>query len=144
MRKDRQPGNGVIRELDFSLRNRYRELPKEKVQDNWKSQNSNFFELVYLVVMQVPCGSVTSYSAVAKFLNNPRGSRAVGWAMRQCPYSSVPCHRVIKADGSVGGYGGEGVLKKVSLLKKEGVEVRRGKIDLSRYLFTNFRLGDFC
>ena len=102
----------------------------------------NFFELVYLVVKQVPPGKVTTYSAIARFLNNPRGSRAVGWAMRQCPYpsSEVPCHRVIKADGSVGGYGEEGVLKKAFLLRKEGIKVRQGKIDLTRYLFTSFRL----
>jgi O-6-methylguanine DNA methyltransferase len=102
----------------------------------------NFFELVYLVVKQVPSGKVTTYSAIAKFLNNPHGSRAVGWAMRQCPYpnSEVPCHRVIKADGSVGGYGGEGVLKKVSLLRREGIKVRQGRIDLKRYLFTSFTL----
>ncbi|HYB04039.1 MAG TPA: MGMT family protein [Nitrososphaerales archaeon] len=102
--------------------------------------SDNFFELVYLVVKQVPPGRVTTYSAVARFLNNPRGSRAVGWAMRQCPYpnDNVPCHRVIKADGSVGGYGVEGVLKKASLLRKEGIRVRQGRIDLSRYFFKNF------
>jgi len=60
--------------------------------------------------------------------------------MRQCPYPNedVPCHRVIKADGTVGGYGGEGVLKKATLLRKEGISVREGKIDLSRFLFTEF------
>ncbi len=104
----------------------------------------NFYELVYKVVRQVPEGKVTTYSAVARYLNNPRGSRAVGWAMRQCPYpnSDVPCHRVIKADGSVGKYGGEGALKKASLLKKEGIQIKRGKIDLARYLFSNFRILD--
>jgi len=103
---------------------------------------SNFFELVYLVAAQVPRGKVTTYSAIAKFLNNPRGSRAVGWAMRQCPYpnSKVPCHRVIKADGSVGKYGGDGALKKAALLRKEGIPVKQGKIDLSVHLFTNFRM----
>ncbi len=107
--------------------------------------NDNFFELVYIIVAQVPRGKVTTYSAVARFLNNPRGSRAVGWAMRQCPYpnSKVPCHRVIKADGSVGGYGGEGVLKKASLLRKEGIRIREGKIDRSRYMFTSFKLPKY-
>jgi alkylated DNA nucleotide flippase Atl1 len=47
---------------------------------------------------------------------------------------------VIKADGSVGGYGGEGVLKKVSLLRREGIKVRQGRIDLKRYLYTSFTL----
>ncbi len=112
---------------------------------NLVAMPENFFELVYLVVAQVPRGKVTTYSAVARFLNNPKGSRAVGWAMRQCPYpnADVPCHRVIKADGSVGGYGGEGVLKKASLLRKEGIVIRRGEIDLRRYLFTSFRITGF-
>ena len=105
--------------------------------------HDNFFELVYSAVAQVPYGKVTTYSAVARFLNNPRGSRAVGWAMRQCPHPDVPCHRVIKADGSVGGYGGEGVSKKASLLRKEGVRIRNGKIELAKYMFTNFKLPKF-
>jgi O-6-methylguanine DNA methyltransferase len=104
----------------------------------------NFFELVYKIAAQVPRGRVTSYSAIAKFLNNPRGSRAVGWAMRQCPYPTekIPCHRVIKADGSVGKYGCEGALKKAKMLRKEGIQIRKGKIEMPRYEFTNFRLPD--
>jgi O-6-methylguanine DNA methyltransferase len=102
----------------------------------------NFFELVYRVVAQVPRGKVTTYSAVAKYLNNPRGSRAVGWAMRQCPYPNekVPCHRVIKSDGTIGGYGGEGVIKKARLLRKEGIAIQDGRINLGKYEFRQFRL----
>src|SRR5579872_1873161 len=101
--------------------------------------DKNFFELVYTVVAQVPKGRVTTYSAVARFLNNPRGSRAVGWAMRQCNSPEIPCHRVIKSDGSVGGYGTQGIGKKTARLRKEGIAIREGKIDLSRYEFTGFR-----
>jgi len=102
----------------------------------------NFFELVYRVVAQVPRGKVTTYSAVAKYLNNPRGSRAVGWAMRQCPYPNekVPCHRVIKSDGTIGGYGEEGVIKKARLLRKEGITICNGKVNLGKYEFRQFRL----
>ena len=81
---------------------------------------------------------MTTYGAIARFLNNPRGSRAVGWAMRQCPYSEVPCHRVIKSDGSIGGYGAEGILKKMTLLKKEGIVVRKGFVNLREYEYTRF------
>jgi methylated-DNA-protein-cysteine methyltransferase related protein len=100
----------------------------------------NFFELVYQVVAQIPNGRVATYSAVAKFLNNPRGSRAVGWAMRQCPYPNekVPCHRVIKADGSIGGYGYDGVQRKTALLKKEGIRFSKGRVDLKKYEFRDF------
>ncbi|MFI5420704.1 MAG: MGMT family protein [Nitrososphaerales archaeon] len=102
----------------------------------------NFFELVYEVAVQVPEGRVTTYSAIAKYLGNPRGSRAVGWAMRQCPYplSKVPCHRVIKSDGTVGGFGGEGTERKIVLLRKEGIHVRKGQVNLDRYFFDQFKL----
>jgi alkylated DNA nucleotide flippase Atl1 len=65
--------------------------------------------------------------------------------MRQCPYqnSEVPCHRVIKADGSVGGYGGEGVPKKASLLRKEGIVIRDGRINLPAYFFNRFAAPKF-
>lgn len=105
--------------------------------------SDNFFDLVYRVVLQVPKGGVTTYSAVARFLNNPRGSRSVGWAMRQCNLPEVPCHRVIKSDGSIGGYGDEGVAKKAKLLRKEGVMITQGKVDLSKYEFRAFTLANF-
>jgi alkylated DNA nucleotide flippase Atl1 len=62
--------------------------------------------------------------------------------MRQCPYPNekVPCHRVIKSDGTIGGYGDEGVIKKARLLRKEGIAIRAGKIDLGSYGFRRFRL----
>jgi len=103
----------------------------------------NFFELVYQAVAQVPEGRVTTYAAVARYLSNPRGARAVGWAMRQCPYpiTKIPCHRVIKSDGTVGGYGSEGIDKKITLLRDEGISIRKGKIDLGRYYFDRFRLN---
>jgi len=102
----------------------------------------NFFELVYEVAVQVPEGRVTTYSAIAKYLGNPRGSRAVGWAMRQCPYplTKVPCHRVIKSDGRVGGFGGDGTERKIVLLRKEGIHVRKGQVNLDRYFFDQFKL----
>lgn len=102
--------------------------------------SDNFFDLVYKLVKQVPEGRVTTYGAVAKFLGNPRASRAVGWAMRQCSRPDIPCHRVIKSGGYIGGYGGEGVPKKRSLLRKEGIVIRRGRVDLSHFEFRDFRL----
>jgi methylated-DNA-protein-cysteine methyltransferase related protein len=106
-------------------------------------RGAGFFQLVYNIVRQVPEGRVTTYSAVAKFLNNPKGARAVGWAMRQCPYdlSEVPCHRVVNADGHVGGWSGEGGQKrKASLLRREGIKFNQeGIIDLKRFGFANFR-----
>jgi methylated-DNA-protein-cysteine methyltransferase-like protein len=115
-----------------------RQAPKDSIPHH--ARKRNFFELVYAAVAQVPYGRVTTYSSIARYLNNPRGSRAVGWAMRQCPYpnSEVPCPRVINADGTIGGYGPEGQRTKIQLLKKEGIRICQGKVDLERYCFSSF------
>lgn len=70
----------------------------------------------------------------------PRASRAVGAALRANPTPIViPCHRVVRQDGSLAGYGGAGgVPTKARLLIKEGVRVRDGRIDLSEFLFSGF------
>ena len=71
-------------------------------------------------------------------MGQPRASRAVGSALRANPTPIVvPCHRVVRKDGSLAGYGGaEGAARKAALLRKEGVAVVKGRVDLSRYLFS--------
>ena len=72
--------------------------------------------------MKIPKGKVKTYKQVAKAINMPKSARAVANACGKNPYSpKVPCHRVIRSDGSIGGYSGPGGLKtKKKLLKKEG------------------------
>jgi O-6-methylguanine DNA methyltransferase len=62
--------------------------------------------------------------------------RAVGNAMHNNPYNSniVPCHRVVKSDGSVGGFF-SGTKRKIKMLKREGIEIKNNKIDLGKYLY---------
>jgi O-6-methylguanine DNA methyltransferase len=103
----------------------------------------NFFELVYRTVLLVPKGRVTTYSSVAKFLGNPRGSRAVGWAMRVCPNPDVPCHRVVRSDGFVSGFP-EDVKKRIKKLKTENVKVNGRHINLPKYFFADFEPFDLC
>ena len=51
----------------------------------------------------------------------------------------VPCHRVVRSDGELGGYsGGEGPRTKAKLLAREGVQVSAGKVNLGKYLFADF------
>ncbi len=102
---------------------------------------SYFLEKIYELTKQVPKGKVTTYAAIADALNRPRAARVVGFVMSVCPYpaSQVPCHRVIRSDGRIGGYGAEGSKKKAQLLSKEGIEIKNGKVDLSRFLFLEFR-----
>ncbi len=79
----------------------------------------SFKEDVYKVVKKIPKGSVMTYKEVAEAMGHPRAARAVGTILKMNQDSSVPCHRVIRSDGKLGGYNGfQG--KKIELLKKEG------------------------
>ena len=80
----------------------------------------------------IPRGKVTTYRLIAKKLKT-NAYRAVGNACRNNPYAPrVPCHRVVKSDGTIGGFAGKtsgkAVQKKVELLRREGVQVKDGKI----------------
>ena len=87
----------------------------------------SFSEKCYEILKKVPKGRVTTYKEIAKALNT-KAFRAVGRAMHNNPLApEVPCHRVICADGRIGGYA-KGIKKKVKLLMKEGVEVKDNKI----------------
>ena len=68
-------------------------------------------------------GNVLTYSDVAKGINKPKAVRAVANAIGKNPYApKIPCHRVIRSDGSLGGYSGKGGKKtKKKLLKFEGI-----------------------
>jgi methylated-DNA-[protein]-cysteine S-methyltransferase len=100
----------------------------------------NFSERVYEVLRQVPKGKVTTYKELAKKLGS-RAYRAVGTARKNNPSApEVPCHRVVKSDGRIGGYmgkmTGEEVSRKIILLRNEGVEIIGGKVDLAKYLWS--------
>ena len=88
-----------------------------------KNKELTLFEKdVYKVVSGIPRGQTRSYAWVAKKIGRPRGARAVGNALNKNPYPiAVPCHRVIKSDGSIGGFF-RGVHAKRRLLASEGVD----------------------
>ena len=78
-----------------------------------------FKDRVITVVQNIPKGKVLTYQQVAKLAGSPRAYRAVGSIMSHNTNDAVPCHRVIKSDGSVGDYNGlRG--EKLALLKAEG------------------------
>ncbi|KAF7932264.1 hypothetical protein BELL_0674g00020 [Botrytis elliptica] len=90
---------------------------------------TDFQRKVYTLLLQIPSGKVSSYASLAKALST--APRAVGGALRRNPYApQVPCHRIICADGAIGGFKGEaqnapsGInqSEKLELLKSEGVE----------------------
>lgn len=90
---------------------------------------SQFQRNVLLLVWSIPRGMVGTYKQLAEKIRSPRGARAVGTALASNPFPLViPCHRVIRTDGSLGGYGG-GLEMKKTLLAIEGVLVdEKGKV----------------
>ena len=83
---------------------------------------------VYRELLKVRSGEVITYADLARAAGRPGAQRAVGTIMATNPWPGiVPCHRVVRADGSVGGYAyGHGV--KQRMLEKEGIKIRSGKI----------------
>ena len=80
---------------------------------------------VWAYLRKIPRGSVKTYSQVARDIGKPLAKRAVANAIGKNPYApKIPCHRVIRSDGTIGGYSGKGGLKtKRFLLKKEGIKL---------------------
>jgi methylated-DNA-[protein]-cysteine S-methyltransferase len=75
---------------------------------------------------RIPRGNVTSYGTLAEAIHAPRAARAVGTALARNPFPLIiPCHRVVKADGFIGRFGGGREMKK-ALLRLEGVEIDDG------------------
>ena len=109
-------------------------LPKEV----WRYINENilyvdeFAKKVFSVVRRIPKGRVSTYRDIAFAIGKPKAYRAVGNALNKNCFESVPCHRVVKTDGVIGGFRG-GSNKKALLLRKEGISVKNGRIkDFSR------------
>ena len=78
---------------------------------------------VWSYLKKIPRGNVKTYSQVAKGIGKPLAVRAVANAIGKNPFPpQIPCHRVIRSDGSLGGYSAKGGIKtKKMLLKKEGI-----------------------
>ena len=79
-----------------------------------------FADKVRDVVRKVPKGKTMTYKEVAKKAGNEKAARAVGAVMRTNFDPKIPCHRVIKSDGSLGSYNRGGTKQKKALLQKEG------------------------
>ncbi len=85
-------------------------------------KGTKFQVKVWKYLIKIPKGSVKTYKQVAIAINRPKSARAVANACAKNPYSpKVPCHRVIRSDGSLGGFSAAGGIKaKKKILKKEG------------------------
>lgn len=90
---------------------------------------------VYALLKRVPKGKITTYRALAKACKTH--PRAVAMFMKHNPDPvRTPCYKVIRSNGSLGGYSGRGGVKtKVALLKKDGISLANGKIDVKNRLY---------
>jgi len=97
-------------------------------------QMSEFQDRVLKLVAMVPKGKVTTYKELARAMGRPRSCRAVANALARNPFSvKIPCHRVVRSNGEVGGYR-LGVQRKIKLLVQEGIKIENGKIS-SKFMF---------
>ncbi|HET9008819.1 MAG TPA: MGMT family protein [Nitrosarchaeum sp.] len=88
----------------------------------------NLDKKIYKKLLEVPKGKITTYGELAKAVGLKNGQRAVGKIMNKNPYPVIiPCHRVVKSDGKIGGYAyGEEI--KSDMLTREGIVIKNGKI----------------
>ena len=93
-------------------------------------KGTNFEIKVWRFLQKIPKGKIKTYSEIAKAIGSPNSFRAVANAVAKNPYPpSIPCHRVIRADGKLGGYSGKGGIKnKKKLLNKEGFSFKKSMI----------------
>ncbi|MBC7119880.1 MAG: MGMT family protein [Methanobacteriaceae archaeon] len=93
---------------------------------------SNFQRKVLEVVCRIPAGFVSTYACIAKKLST--SPRSIGRALATNPFPIiVPCHRIVKSDGSLGGYQGSAWMKK-RLLESEGIKFDENDKILKRFI----------
>ena len=92
---------------------------------NMKLKGTKFQRKVWKYIKNIPKGTVKTYKEVAIGIKSPKAARAVANACGKNPYApKIPCHRVIRSDGALGGYSGRGGIKtKQRLLRSEKVNI---------------------
>lgn len=85
---------------------------------------SEFEKKIRDIVRTIPKGQYLSYKEVAERVGNPNASRAVANVMAKNYDPDIPCHRVIRSDGKLGGYNRGGTKRKRAILRAEGANVQ--------------------
>lgn len=90
-----------------------------------KLAGTEFQKQVWIAISEIQRGQTMTYKELAVKIGKPKAIRAVGNAVGANPLPiTIPCHRVVKTDGSLGGYSGKGGAKtKLALLKSEGINI---------------------
>jgi len=96
---------------------------------------TKFEQKVLKFCRKIPQGKVSTYKILAQAVGRPKAARAVGNALNKNKMPiKVPCHRIVKSNGQVGGYV-KGQNSKIKLLRNELIKIKNGLIDLNSYLY---------
>jgi len=89
---------------------------------------------IYPLLRRIPEGKVTTYKELARFAGTH--PRTIGMLMRKNEDPvKIPCYKIVRSDGSIGGYSGKGGIRtKIRLLKRDGIEIIKGKVNLEKHL----------
>jgi len=97
-------------------------------------RKKSFSESVFAKTKLIPKGKVSTYKLVAKAIGRPKATRAVGNTLNKNHDPKVPCHRIIRSNGVVGGFR-DGAAAKIKILQKEGIKITNGRISFEKYLY---------
>lgn len=100
------------------------------MKDKFYQEGTEFQKKVWKELLKIKRGEVATYKDIAKRIGKPKVVRAVANAVGKNKLAPVvPCHRVVRSDGKLGGYSGKGGIKtKLKLLKSEGVDISKIKL----------------
>ena len=89
--------------------------------DNLTQKGTNFQKMVWTELKKIPFGETRTYQEIAIAIGKPKAARAVANACGKNPYPIIiPCHRVVRSDGTIGGFTGDGGIEiKRQLLRQE-------------------------
>ena len=95
-------------------------------------------ERIYKKLLQVPYGKITTYGELSRSAGLKNGQRVVGQIMKKNPFPVIiPCHRVVKSTGDIGGYA-FGIDVKKTMLSKEGICIKNYRIENFKNIYFKF------
>jgi methylated-DNA-protein-cysteine methyltransferase-like protein len=102
-----------------------------------KIENKDFFQRVFEIVRRIPCGKVTTYGAIGKYLGLKSSARMVGWAVNSLKYEmDYPCHRVVNRNGELTGkmhFASPSQMRE--LLEAEGIEFLDERVNMKLHFW---------
>lgn len=101
---------------------------------------TKFEKMVFDLTKRIPKGKVLTYKIIAQKIGTPGLARAVGNVLgKNRDLQRIPCYRIVKSNGKIGGYK-KGQKEKIKLLKKDGIEIENGRIVNFEKYFYKFKI----